>query len=54
LEEDALLLKFNKEQAEALAWLTAKRAVVSAAETATDVATAQKLLRKHADHKVLA
>ena len=52
LEEEAVLLKFNKDQADALAWLAAKLAVVAVAETAADVAGAQKLLRKHADQKV--
>ena len=52
LEEAAVLLKFNKDQADALAWLAGKRSALAAAETAADLASAQKLLRKHGELKV--
>ena len=48
-----MFLKFNKDQSDALAWLSAKRAALTVAETATTAAAAQKLLRKHAEHKVV-
>ena len=47
-----MLLKFIKDQADALAWLVAKRVAISSDEIASDHAGVQKQLRKHQEHKV--
>jgi len=47
-----VLLKFIKDQADALAWLVAKRVAISSDEIASDHAGVQKQLRKHQEHKV--
>lgn len=52
LDEQFVLLKFNKDQADALAWLAAKRAAIASDEIASDHAGVQKQLRKHQEHKV--
>ena len=52
LDEQFVLLKFIKDQADALAWLVAKRAAISSDEIASDHAGVQKQLRKHQEHKV--